>query len=159
MRIEADGKRSTAGTEYLLTTRVYVPSFDFRGGKAKPFTYSRNVPPAAYECGRGFCLYPRRERLMLLFSALFFLSLPFIRPFICRRGRTVYIPTPRSARFVYTRVCVSVETRTAIRQPLAVYPQSIKATCQHEYQNAGREVADRRRLYVGGGPTGEKRAA
>lgn len=104
-------------------------SFDSRGGKPKPFTYSRSVPPA-YECCRGFRLPPCH------IDALLFSSPPFssVDPPALR--------TPRPSRVFHTRACVSAETRTAIRrQPLAVYPQSIKATCQHEYQKPG--VVDR----------------
>jgi len=53
-------------------------------------------------------------------------------------ARSTVIPSVLLCAF-RTRVCVPAETRTTIRrQPLAVYPQSIKATCQHEYQKRGR---------------------
>jgi len=114
IRIQNDLRRKSGQKTRLAggIQRARVAPFDSRGGKAKPFTYSRNAPPA-YECGRAR-LPPTRSSLLLS-------SIPVSsRPFVRRRQRTAArsarpIPPPPPSRRV-TRVRASAERHA--RQPL-----------------------------------------
>ena len=86
------------------------------GGKAKPFAYLRNAPPA-YECNH-------RPSASAPFP--FFLPPDVARVHARHKGRQQ--PHART----HARTCV--QRHAAGR---AVYPQSIKAGCQHEYQRRG----------------------
>jgi len=142
IRIQNDLRRKSGQKTRLAggIQRARVAPFDSRGGKAKPFTYSRNAPPA-YECGRAR-LPPTRSSLLLS-------SIPVSsRPFVRRRQRTaaplvLFLPSPSlppAALRAYAR-----PPRDTHGSPSAVYPQSIKTACQHEYQKPRRRGVQRGR--------------
>jgi len=118
LRIRNDLRRKSGQKTPLAggtqRARARAP-FDSRGGKAKPFTYSQNAPPA-YEC--GLCGFRLRAPL---FDSRLVSSL--------RRRQRTPASSPSSSRV--TRVRASAERHARLSgSPSAVYPQSIKTACQ-----------------------------
>jgi len=159
------GRRRGWPAEYNVRARACVAPFDSRGGKAKPFTYSRNAPPA-YEWGRAR-LPPTRSSPLL--SPIPVSSRPFVvanvqppAPLALFHPAPPPSHPPPAALRVYARPPRDTHGYPP-GSPSAVYPQSIKTACQHEYQKPGRRGVQRApsaRPLVGTGGTwrGEGRA-